>query len=252
MNPRRWYKLKKIVPKRFQEPIISSIYYLRSLLYAGSNVYCPCCDSSFKKFYPKGKFGTCPRCGSGSRHRLLYLYLRNRTNFFTDKSKVLHFAPEHCFQKTFKSLPNISYLSADLCSARAMVVIDITNINYSDDYFDIILSSHVLEHVPNDKKAMRELFRVLNPGGWSIHQVPIDYSREKTFEDTKIKTVKERERIYGHHDHKRIYGKDYKNRLEEAGFTVKVDSYANKFSIKEIQKYGIDRDEKIYLCKKVK
>ena len=126
MNSRFWYKLKNIVPKRCQEPLISSIYYLRQIFYAGSNVYCPCCDRSFKKFYLKGKFGTCPRCGSGSRHRLLSLYLKNRTTFFTDKSKVLHFAPEYCFQKTFKSLPNISYLSADLGSARAMVLIDIT------------------------------------------------------------------------------------------------------------------------------
>ena len=248
MNARLWYKLKKIIPKRIREPLINLIYYSRMIFFRGNNVYCPCCNTNFRKFYPSGDFGECPKCGSGSRHRLLFLYLKNRTNFFNTKLKVLHFAPEHCFYKIFKNLPNISYLSADLNSPRAMEVIDMTNINYPNNYFDVILSSHVLEHIQDDKKAMSELFRILKLGGWSIHQVPIDYTRDKTFEDPNIKTDREREIIYGHHDHKRIYGKDYINRLEDIGFIVHVDLYANEFSIEEAQKFGIDRNSKIYYC----
>lgn len=251
MNTRLWYKLKKIIPKRIQEPLINLIYYSRMILFIGNRIYCPCCYTSFKKFYPSSELGQCPKCGSEPRHRLLFLYLKNRTNFFSAKLRVLHFSPEHCFSKMFSNLPNISYLSADLGSARAMEIIDITNINYPDNYFDVFLSNHVLEHIQHDEKAISELFRILKPGGWSINQVPIDYTRDKTFEDPNIKTDKEREIIYGHHDHKRIYGRDFINKLKEVGFIVSVDSFENEFSIEEAQKFGINRNSKIYYCQKL-
>ena len=251
MNARFRYKLKKIIPKRIQKLLINLIYYSRMIFFRGNNVCCPCCNTNFRKFYSSGKFGECPKCGSGSRHRLLFLYLKKRTNFFNAKLKVLHFAPEHCLNKIFSNLPNISYLSADLGSTRAMEVIDMTNINYPGNYFDVILSNHVLEHIQDDKKAMSELFRVLKSGGWSIHQVPIDCTRDKTFEDPNIKTDREREIIYGHHDHKRIYGKDFIKRLKYVGFIASADSYANEFSIEEAQKFGINQNSKIYYCQKI-
>jgi len=246
-----WYKLKNIVPKILQEPIINIIYFSRSLFYYGDNVSCPVCNNSFTKFLGDSTSGDCPKCGSGARHRIMYLYLKNKTNFFKDNLKVLHFAPEHCFYKTFKQLNNLSYISADLGSARAMEKIDITNIKYPSNYFDVIISSHVLEHIPNDTKAMSELFRVLKNGGWSIHLVPIDYKRDKTFEDAKITTAKERQLIYGHHDHKRIYGKDYKKKLENVGFKVKVISYNAGFSSEIGKNFGINKEEKIYYCTKL-
>ena len=251
MNLRLWYKLKKILPKRTQEPLINLIYCSRTIFFTGNNVYCPCCDTNFRRFYPSSKFGQCPKCGSGSRHRLLFLYLKNKTNFFNDKLIILHFAPEHCFYKLFSKLPNISYLSGDLGSARAMERIDMTNIKYPENYFDVILSSHVLEHIPDDYKAMSELFRVLKPGGWSINQVPIDYGRKITLEIPNIKTEKERQLIYGHHDHKRTYGRDYVSRLENVGFKVKIDNYASEFTVEEARKLGINREEKIYYCRKI-
>ena len=102
------------------------------------------------------------------RHRLLCLFLKNRTNLFHDKLKVLHVSPEYFFQKTFKSMSNLDYISADLNSPYAMIRMDVTNILYEGNYFDVILCSHVLEHVVDDKKAMLKFFRVLKPGAWAL------------------------------------------------------------------------------------
>ena len=180
------------------------------------------------------------------------MYLRDRTNLFSDNIKVLHFAPEYIFQKILLSLPNLDYISADLDSSLAMVKMDITNIPYEDNSFDVILCSHVLENVMNDQKAMKNLFRILKPGGWAILQSPIDYKRNKTFEDSSIALPEDRERVFGQRDQVRIYGLDYKERLEKEGFTVKVDSYVKELKLDIIQKYGLMKEEDIYFCTKPK
>ncbi len=225
-------------------------------MYIGKQVTCSCCNGSFRKFLSYGvkarENALCPRCESLERHRLLWLYLKNKTNFFTDNLRVLHFAPEYFFQKTFKSMPNLDYISADLTSPFAMVKMDITNIVYEDNSFDVILCCHVLEHIIDDNRALMELFRVLKPGGWAILQAPIDLKRDKTFEDTNIVIPKDRERIFGQEDHVRIYGRDYKDRLEKAGFTVKVDAYGRELGDDMIKKYGLMKDEDIYFCTKPK
>lgn len=219
-------------------------------------MFCPCCGWHFRKFLPYGAMKRpnvgCPRCDSAERHRLLMLYLKNRTNLFSDNLRVLHFAPEYIFQKSFESMPNLDYISADLDSPLAMVKMDITNILYEDNSFDVILCSHVLEHVVDDQKAMRELFRVLKPGGWAILGSPMDLNRDKTFEDPSIASPEDQIRTFGYPGHVRIYGRDYKERLEKAGFTVRVDSYVRELSPDTIKKYGLMRDEDIYVCTKSK
>ena len=127
---------------------------------------------------------------------------------------------------------------------------DITNIAYEDNCFDVILCNHVLEDIPNDKKAMQELFRVLKPGGWAIIQVPIDLNREQTFEDPSIVLAEEKERLFGQYDHVRLYGKDYKNKLEVIGFKVKVDGYVRTLGKEIIKKHGLKETEDIYFCTK--
>lgn len=236
--------------------IIQTYFSLRSLLYIGDQCTCPCCNGNFRKFLLFGinqrVNAQCPRCGSLERHRLLWLYLKNRTNFFVDNLKVLHFAPEYTFQVKFKLLPNIVYTSADLYSPIAMVKMDITNIDYHDNSFDVIFCNHVLEHIVDDRKAMRELFRVLRPGGWAILQSPIDQKLDRTFEDPSIVRPKDRERVFGRKDHVRVYGRDYKDRLEQVGFTVKLDSYVKDLGIDMIRKYGLMADEDMYFCTKAK
>jgi ubiquinone/menaquinone biosynthesis C-methylase UbiE len=162
---------------------------------------------------------------------------------------MLHFAPEYFFQKYFRKFKNIEYYDADLSASTANYKVDITNIPFKPEYFDCILCVHVLEHIPDDRLAMRELYRVLKPGGWAILQSPLDTNRQTTFEDPSVTTPEERLKVFGDFDHKRIYGLDYKDRLQEAGFEVTVDPYVSDLPDELITKYGLRR-ENIYFCRK--
>lgn len=232
--------------------LIRIVHHVISPLYYGHRFVCPICGGHFRKFLPFGikprPNAQCPRCGSLERHRLLWLYLRDRTNFFIDNLKVLDIAPMDCLQRRFRTQSNLDYVSVDLESPIAMVKMDITDIQFPDNHFDCIICYHVLEHIPDDQRAMKEIFRVLKPGGWAILQVPV--LREKTFEDPTITAPKEREKVFGQCDHVRIYGLDYKDRLESAGFTVKVDDYVKKLGDDAIKKYSLMKDENIYFCSK--
>ena len=146
-------------------------------------------------------------------------------------------------------MPLLSYVTADLSSSLANIRMDITDIPYKDESFDVVLCNHVLEHVVEDQKAMRELFRVLTQGGWAILNSPTDPRRAKTFEDPNITSPQDRERAFGQEDHVRIYGGDYKERLKKAGFKVTVDNYVKDLDIDIVKKYGL-KDEDIYFCAK--
>jgi len=243
---------KVIIPKKYHT-IARDLYI--SLLYGGNRFICPCCGWYFRKLLSAGLVpranAECPRCGALERHRLLWLYLLNRTNIFSDSLKVLCFAPEPIFQKIFVSLPNLTYISADLESPIAMVKLDITKIPFKDESFDVILCSHVLEHVVDDRKATHELFRVLKPRGWAILQSPVDLNRSETFEDPSVVSPKDRESIFGQHDHVRIYGRNYVDRLQSAGFTVKLDSYVKELGSDVVQRYSLEENEVIYFCTKL-
>jgi predicted SAM-dependent methyltransferase len=180
----------------------------------------------------------------------MLLYLRNRTNIFSDNLKVLHIAPEYSITKILGSRTNLEYVSADLVSSLAIFKMDITSIQFEDNVFDVILCSHVLEHIVDDQKAMGELFRVLKPGGWALVQSPVDLNRDKTFEDFNIVSPDDREKAFGLSDHVRVYGRDYKDKLEAAGFTVKIDDYVTTLGIDIVGKYGLHEDEDIYFCTK--
>ena len=201
---------------------------------------CPCCGHCFEQFQPhKGRDNAkCPRCKARERHRLLWLYLKNKTNLFHDRLRVLHFAPEEWF-KALSSLPKLDYLSADLEPGRAMVAMDITRMPLPDNSVDVIICSHVLEHVPDDRGAMREMYRVLTTGGWAIIMVPKKTARQKTLEDFSVVSDEGRARLFGQADHVRRYGSDIKNRLEEAGFDAKPEYYTTELSAETIKRYGL-------------
>jgi hypothetical protein len=229
--------------------------WFRVLPYMGNQVYCPCCDSDFRCFIPCGspphQNGICPRCDALNRHRLLWLYLHNCTNLFHDRLRVLHFAPEVIIQKRLRACPNLDYTSADLDSPFAMVRMDITQIPYAENTVDIILCSHILEHIPDDHKAMTELYRILKSGGWAIIQVPIiDPERAETFEAPDVVDPRERYRLFGQADHVRIYGHDFKNRLERSGFTVQQNFYALELGPALTQRYGLLEEEDMFYCTK--
>lgn len=235
--------------------MIANLYsFCRALSLIGFSHICPICKWHFRKLetfgLKKRLNAECPRCGSLERSRLLWMYLKEKTNFFTDSLKVLEIAPIEYLQNRFKKMNNLDYVSIDIISPIAMMKMDITNINLPDNQFNCIICYHVLEHIIDDQKAMGELFRVLKPGGWAIIQSPIDDGSDKTYEDPKIISFEDRERIFGQKDHVRIYGKDYKERLEQAGFVVKVDDFARHLDNRIIKKYCLPKNEDIYICTK--
>ena len=184
-----------------------------------------------------------PSTLSLERHRLLWLYLKNETNFFTANLKVLHFAPEQAFYKRFKKMKNLDYITTDLESPLADIKADICSLPFDDNSFDFILCNHVLEHIPDDSKAMQELYRVLKPNGMGVFQIPQDLSREITFEDDSITDKKERAKIFGQYDHVRVYGRDYFDKLRSFGFKVDEVDYTSTLSEADITKYCLAKGE---------
>jgi hypothetical protein len=239
----------KVIPTPYKVKILRQYYKLTC---RGKGVVCTVCNQEFRKFCDTEDPNDfiCSNCGAHSRHRLLVLYLRHQTRFFVDHLRVLHFAPEAALRDKFSAIHNHSYLAADLNSELASIKIDITSIGLAGNSIDAILCYHVLEHILEDQKAMREMHRVLRPGGWAILQPPIDYSRENTYEDASIVSPEDRVKHFGQRDHVRIYGRDYKDRLIESGFTVTVDDFVKKINTDDLQRYGLDRRELIYRCDK--
>ena len=246
-------RTQSLIPRGVVVPARLLLFRTRALLYRGDAVQCPCCGGRYSRFLDVGlppRAAACPGCDSRERQRLLQLYLRNETNLFSDPLRVLHIAPEDCLQATLAGLPTVDYVSADISSSAAMMRMDVTDIRLPDDSFDVILCSHVLEHVGDDGRAMRELRRILRPGGWAILQVPIDANRERTFEDPAVTDPTERERLFGQWDHVRAYGRDYAQRLTDAAFDVEVVPYAMRLGQDAIRTCGLDAAERIHHCRK--
>ena len=244
--------IKNYVPKNIRLKLKQAYLSLKYLKYIGNNHRCPFCGGYLRKFLTYGAQKranvACPRDYSTDRHRLIWFYLKYKTNFFHGNLKVLHFAPQYCFQKITKKLPNLDYISADLHNPDVTVKMDIQDIKFNNNYFDIIICSHVLEHVFNDRKAIKELYRGLKPGGKAIILVPIDHSREKTYEDVKITKPEDRLRYFGQKDHVRLYGRDFIERLEQAGFSVHVEKYATDLGREITKIYGLNDQEEIFSC----
>lgn len=236
--------------------------------FMGFRFKCPICNSHLRKLDPFGlKFpvlaeknvigggyrlnAQCPICHSSDRERLLYLYLSRKTNFFTGKAKVLHVAPEGGLSRIIQTRSNIDYVTADISAKNVMVRMDITDINYSADTFDVIICNHVLEHIIDDGKAMRELHRVLKPGGWGILQVPISLSLDQTYEDFSVTDPSDRETIFGQFDHVRIYAMDYVDRLKKSGFHVDCFNWQEDPEFfGSNNKYGLLPSEKVFVVSK--
>lgn len=244
-------KIFKVILNKVPRPLLIKLsYVVRPFIafYLKGNKYTdPIDNKSFRKFLPYGyeiqrQNVLSPSTLSLERHRLLWLYLTNETNFFTSKKKVLHMAPEQCFLSRFKKL-NHEYITADIDSPIADVKADIVNLPFNDNSFDVVFCNHVLEHIQDDAKAMKELFRVMKKGGMGVFQVPQDLNRDVTFEDNSITDPKERAKIFGQYDHVRVYGRDYFDKLRSLGFKVEEVNYSQKISSELSRRYRLMEGE---------
>jgi len=251
-------KLFKYILNKVPRPLLIRLSYIvkpiLALVLKGNTYTDPIDGKSFKSFLPYG-YGNqrnnvlSPSTLSLERHRLLWLYLLHETDFLqpkntsTVKKDVLHFAPEQCFLKRFKALEHINYTTTDLESPIADVKADICNLPFQNESYDVIFCNHVLEHIPDDTKAMQELYRVLKPGGMAILQIPQDLNRDITFEDNSITDKDERAKIFGQYDHVRIYGRDYFDKLRNIGFKVDEIDYTAQLPEEDIKKYCLAKGE---------
>ncbi len=192
----------------------------------------------------------CPNCLSLERHRLIWYYLNERTNFFTAPLKVLHIAPEQCFYPLFKKMDNLEYITADLESPLAQVKMDIQQMPFEDNSFDVILCNHVFEHIPDEDKAMKEVLRVMKPNAWAILQVPQRWDLATTYEDNSITDPKERTKHFGQYDHLRIYGRDYGDVLRSKGFEVQELKIQDEIGKALSDRYCFSDNEVLYVASK--
>ncbi|MEI8193161.1 MAG: methyltransferase domain-containing protein [Flavobacteriia bacterium] len=252
-------KVYKFLLNTLPRPLLIRLSYVFKFfapwLYRGNNVECPVCEKSFSKFLSYGSDVAhrenvlCPYDLTLERHRLMWLYLKNHSNFFTAQHlDVLHIAPEQCFIHKFRKQSNLTYLTGDLESPLADIHFDLHHIPLDDQKFDIVICNHVMEHVEDPIQCMKEIFRVMKSGGWAILQVPQDMNREFTYEDPNIVTPEDRELHYWQKDHVRLFGRDYPQYLEKAGFRVEAFLLKDHMPISKFQRYQIAAEEVLYIA----
>ena len=226
--------------------------WLMRLRYGGEQYFCPLCNTGFSRFLSMGNpvrlNAKCPACKSLERHRLLWVALEHllETGVLKAGGRLLHMAPESCLAVKFRQ--QFEYLSADMYAQNTQVKSDITALCFPDESFDVIVCNHVLEHVPDDRKALSELFRVMKYGGWGSIQVPM--KGDKTHEDLTITDPGERELLYGQSDHVRQYGEDFRNRLQEAGFDLIELKKEELLGQDELESLSIDCEKSVILARK--
>jgi len=248
--------LLRLMPGARRQALLGAV---RGVRYRGDLAECPCCGSTFSRFLPhRGRsHAKCPGCGALERHRLLWLFLERQTDLFERPGAMLHIGPEYGLLRQLSRIEGLSYVTGDVDSALASYELDVMDLPFGVGSFDFLICNHVLEHVEDDRRALAEIHRVVKPGGWAILMSPIDHRRESTLEDSAVLTPRDRHRVFGQGDHLRLYGRDYRDRLVEAGFAVRADRYLEGFDEGSIRRLGLRREqdnafgvEEIFFCVK--
>lgn len=228
---------------------------IRKIAFKGDKRYCLVCANHVSKFFRGGRAemrldAVCPICGSLDRHRFIWFILKKYTDLFEDRAKtMLHIAPESAFEHELRKISQLTYITADLLRKDVTINMDVTNIQFINEVVDVIMCSHVLEHVSDDRRALSEFYRILKPGAWAVILVPIIAT--VTFEDNTITDPVDRRRLYGQEDHVRAYGLDFAQRLIDAGFVVDTYKPEDELSQTEMKLYGIRLEDTVFLCRKV-
>lgn len=240
------------IPRRWLQRMAGWGVPILGLFYLGRARRCPICGTRRRRFLPYGyvtsrEDALCPRCLALERHRMIWLWLERNTELFTERPTLLHIAPEVSLMRHFKRLyrGTNGYITADLESPLADKHFDVQDIPLEERSIDVIICNHLLEHVEDDGRAMAELYRIMRPGGWGIMLVPEDRSRATTFEDDSITDREERTRLFGQYDHRRVYGRDYDERLRRAGFIVERIAFAEQLSDEERRLYSVGSDDMV-------
>jgi SAM-dependent methyltransferase len=240
---------QRFLPKNAR-PFAAGIYWL------GSKHQCPICRWPARAFRPLSVNPDfperCSRCGSLARHRLLWLFFQRRTNLFQAPLEVLHFSPEACFTGKFSRLKNLKYTTADVEGGYTswMETLDVTAIAKPDETYDAVICLHVLQAVEEDHKAMRELFRVLKPGGWAILNSRLDIYAERTRPNPALPPLEVRAQSSNRDFAFRIYGRDFADQLREAGFEVEIVPFGKSLTSEEIDRYYLHVPGDVYLCRR--
>ena len=240
----------KIFPREFLINLSLLFQPILSLIFIGSKFTDPINGKQYSHFLSYGynslrTNALCPGTLSLERHRLLWLYLNSNSNIESQFLNVLHVAPEQVFFKKFKNFKNWTYTTTDLNSPLADIKADLCNLPFKDETYDLILCNHVLEHIIDDIKAMKEIYRVLKTGGKAILQIPLDMEKEESYEDHTIINPKDRSKHFGQYDHVRIYGMDFFKKLSNIGFRYEKIDFTSKLSDRDIIKYGLIKGELI-------
>jgi SAM-dependent methyltransferase len=218
--------------------------------YRGDAVHCPACKRNFSRFLPRpNRDGAiCPGCYSLERHRMFWLFFERATKLLTDRARVLHFAPEAQLERLLRQQANLDYVTADLFRKDVDLRLDVTAVDLPDESFDVVICSHVFEHVDDDRKAMRELRRIIRSNGWALLTAPVDWNLEDTYEDWSIVSKEGRAKAFGQWDHVRLHGRNYPDLLKEEGWDVDVTPLP--LTAEESRRYGIpEKEQRIYFAR---
>lgn len=244
------------IPRRWLQRLAGWMVPIMGILYLGRGRRCPICGTQRRKFMPYGyvtsrEDALCPHCLSLERHRMIWLWITRSTTLLNDHPRLLHIAPEVSLMNHFNKVYRDSgeYITADLESPLAKIHFDVQQIPIADNSIDVVICNHLLEHVDDDRKAMRELYRVLRPAGWGIMLVPEERQRATTFEDDTITDPKLRTELFGQYDHRRIYGRDYDERLRESGFRVERIAVESIATEEERKLYSLGNDDLVVVYK---
>lgn len=244
------------IPRRWLQRLAGFVVPIMGIAYVGRRRRCPVCGKRCRRFLPYGynssrEDALCPRCLSLERHRMIWLWIERYSDLLQRRPRLLHIAPELSLMRHFKRLyrGTDGYITADLESPLADMHFDVQDIPLAERSVDVVICNHLFEHVEDDRCAMRELYRVMRSGGWGIMLVPEDRCLSTTFEDDTVIDPKERARLFGQYDHRRVYGRDYDERLREAGFEVERIAFAALLSDEERTLYAVGSDDLVVVHK---